>query len=926
MGVEFAVLGDVRVQVDGRDLDIGHARRRAVLAILLVEAGRIVTADQLVDRVWGEHPPVRARHTLYSYLSRLRAVLTDDVAGFDIARQGGGYVLHIDTETVDLHLFHSLLGQAREAAEGRRALALFDRALRMWRGVPFDRLDSPWLASVRDQLREERFTAEVQRHDVALNLGLHAELLTELTTATAANPFDERLAGQHMLALYQCGRRTEALTRYRTFRTRLVAEIGVEPGDQLRRLHQQMLTSEVPRPPAERRTVEVSEPVPRQLPAPSPWFVSRTRELGLLQDALNAAAGIVVVTGTGGAGKTSLALHWAHREAGRFPDGQLYVNLRGFDRVGSPLPPTNVLQGFLETLGVQPEQIPAGLDARAALYRSMLTGRRVLVVLDNAYDAEQVRPLLPGDANCLTVITSRDRSSGLVAHEGAVPVPLTVLDETEAVALLTRRLGPDRVAAEPDAVARLVAHSARLPLALAVVAGRAVSNPAFPLSALAGELRDERARLDALETDGTTSGVRAVFSWSYRTLSPEAARLFRLLSLHPGPDSDRFAAASLAGIDLSHTRTLLNELTRTHLVDEHRPGRFRSHDLLRAYAAELAELEDTEHDRRTALRRCLDFYLHTGFAAERHLAPHWPPIKPTAAQDHIPHLPITDYHQAMEWLTAEHDTLLAATANAVRAGLDVHAWQLPWVHSTYLSRRGYLAHRAESQRTALAAADRLGDDDARASCHLLLGRAEILLGNQDEALEHLQCALDLYAHLGDTTGMAITHFSLSSAYDLCQRHTRALLQARDALRLCREAGNHVWEAFTLTAIGWCHGKAGHHAQALAHCIEAKPLLDRIGDRDGTAHNLHCLARAHHNLGQYTEAARYYRDSLVLFRELGSPYLEAKSLDHLGDVLQAAGDHPGASQAWTRALDVLEPLAHPDAVEIESKLLNASVGR
>lgn len=590
----------------------------------------------------------------------------------------------------------------------------------------------------------------------------------------------------------------------------------------------------------------------------------------MLQDALNAAAGIVVVTGTGGAGKTSLVLHWAHREAERFPDGQLYVNLRGFDRVGSPLPPTNVLQGFLEALGVQPEQIPAGLDARAALYRSLLAGRRVLAVLDNAYDAEQVRPLLPGDANCLTVITSRDRSSGLVAHEGAVPVPLTVLDETEAVSLLTRRLGPDRVAAEPDAVARLVAHSARLPLALAVVAGRAVSNPAFPLSALAGELRDERARLDALETDGTTSGVRAVFSWSYRTLSPEAARLFRLLSLHPGPDSDRFAAASLAGIDLSHTRALLNELTRTHLVDEHRPGRFRSHDLLRAYAAELAELEDTEHDRRTALRRCLDFYLHTGFAAERHLAPHWPPIKPTAAQGHIPHLPITDYHQAMEWLTAEHDTLLAATADAVRAGLDVHAWQLPWVHSTYLSRRGYLAHRAESQRTALAAADRLGDDDARASCHLLLGRAEILLGNQDDALEHLQCALDRYARLGDTTGMAITHFSLSSAYDLCQCHTRALLHARDALRLCREAGNHVWEAFTLTAIGWCYGKAGHHAQALAHCIEAKPLLDGIGDRDGTAHNLHCLARAHHNLGQYTEAARCYRDSLVLFRELGSP--------------------------------------------------------
>ncbi|AUI57367.1 BTAD domain-containing putative transcriptional regulator [Amycolatopsis sp. BJA-103] len=925
MGVEFAVLGDVRVQVDGQDLDIGHARQRSVLAVLLAEAGHKVTATQLVDRVWGERAPLRARDALYSYLFRLRTALRD-VAGFDIAHRGGGYVLQIDIETVDLYLFRSLLGQAREAVEERRALALFDRALRLWRGVPFAESDSPWLASVRDRLQKERYTAQVERHDVALNLGMHAELLAELTTATAANPFDERLAGQHLLALYRCGRRAEALTQYRTFHARLVAEIGVEPGDQLRRLHQQMLASQVPPPAAHRAQAPQPVPVPRQLPAASPWFISRTRELGLLDNALNDAAGVVLVTGIGGSGKTSLALHWAHREAGRFPDGQLYVNLRGFDQVGRPLSPADVLHGFLEALGVPAEHVPAGTDARAALYRSQLARRRALVLLDNAYDADQIRPLLPGGADCLTVITSRDRATDLITHEGAVPVPLTVLDEVEAVSLLTKRLGLDRVAAEPDAVARLVAHSARLPLALAVVAGRAVANPAFPLSALADELHEERARLDALEADGTTSSVRTVFSWSYRTLSPEAARLFRLLGLHPGPDTDRFAAAALAGIDLSRTRTLLDELTRTHLVDEHRLGRFRSHDLLRAYATELTEQEDTEHERRTALHRCLDFYLHTGFAAERHLAPHWPPITLTAAQDHVPRLPVTDYHQAMRWLTAEHATLLAATAAAVRARLDVHAWQLPWVHSTYLSRRGHLAQRAESQRTALEAADRLDDDLARATSRHLLGRAEILLGNQDQALKHLRHALEGYTQLGDTTGMAITHFSLSSAYDLQQCHPRALEHAQDALRLCREAGDHAWEAFTLTAIGWYHGKAGRHEQALAHCSEAKPLLDRIGDRDGRAHNLHCLARAHHNVGQHTEAAQCYRDSLALFQELGSPYLEATTLDHLGDALQAAGNRPEACDAWTRALEILEPLAHPDTVEIESKLLDTSARR
>ncbi|WP_125680934.1 BTAD domain-containing putative transcriptional regulator [Amycolatopsis sp. WAC 04182] len=922
MGVEFAVLGDVRVRIDGQDLDIGHARQRSVLAVLLAEAGRKVTAGQLVDRVWGERAPLRARNALYSYLFRLRTALRD-IAGFDIAHRGGGYVLQVDVDTVDLHLFHSLLGQAREAAEGQPALALFDRALRLWRGVPFDELDSPWLASVRDRLQKERFAAQVRRQDIALNLGMHAELLAELTTATTANPFDERLAGQLMLALYRCGRRAEALTQYRTFHARLVAEIGVEPGDQLRRLQQQMLASQVPPPPAAQQTAQAPEPVPQQLPAASPWFISRTRELGLLDNALKAAAGVVLVTGTGGSGKTSLALHWAHREAGRFPDGQLYVNLRGFDQVGRPLSPDDVLHGFLEALGVPAEHVPAGTDARAALYRSQLARRQALVLLDNAYDADQIRPLLPGGANCLTVITSRDRATDLITHEGAVPVPLTVLDEAEAVSLLIKRLGSDRVAAEPDAVARLVAHSARLPLALAVVAGRAVANPSFPLSALADELHEERARLDALEADGTTSSVRTVFSWSYRTLSPEAARLFRLLSLHPGPDADRFAAAALAGIDVSRARALLDELTRTHLVDEHRLGRFRSHDLLRAYATELTEKEDTEHERRTALRRCLDFYLHNGFAAERQLAPHWPPITLTAAPDHVPHLPIADYHQAMHWLTAEHATLLAATAAAVRARLDVHAWQLPWVHSTYLSRRGHLAQRAESQRTALEAADRLDDDLARATSRLLLGRAEILLGNQDQALKHLRHALEGYTHLGDTTGMAITRFSLSSAYDLQQCHTLALEHAHEALRLCREAGDHAWAAFTLTAIGWYHGKAGHHEQALAHCSEAKPLLDRIGDRDGRAHNLHCLARAHHKLGRHAESAQCYRDSLALFRELGSPYLEATTLDHLGDALQAAGDHPGAFDAWTRALEILEPLAHPDTVEIESKLLNTS---
>lgn len=480
MAVEFGTLGEVLAQVDGAGLDLGHARQRCVLAVLLVKANRMVTTDQLVDRVWGERAPRRARHALYSYLSRLRRVL-DAVPEVDVARVSGGYVLRVDAEAVDLHLFRVLVARARDAGDGPQALDLYERALRLWRGEPFKGSTSRWLASVADRLLEERFSAEVQRNEVALHLGMHARLPAELATASAARPFDERLAAQYVLALYRCGRQADALAHFRAFRDRLVDEVGVEPGEELQHLHRRILAAQV----TSTTPLAAGEPVPRQLPAASPWFVARTRELDRLDTALDEAVGLVVVTGTGGTGKTSLALHWAHKRAERFPGGQLYVNLRGFDGAGGPLPPEDALQGFVEALGGARERIPATLDARAALYRSLLAGRQALVVLDNAYDTDQVRPLLPGDAKSVAVVTSRGRMAGLVAREGAVPITLGALAGPEAVALLTRRLGRDRVAAEPEAVAELVEHAARIPLALAVVAERAVSNPSSSLRALA---------------------------------------------------------------------------------------------------------------------------------------------------------------------------------------------------------------------------------------------------------------------------------------------------------------------------------------------------------------------------------------------------------------------------------------------------------
>ena len=662
--------------------------------------------------------------------------------------------------------------------------------------------------------------------------------------------------------------------------------------------------------------------IPRQLPGPARVFVGRERELTILND-LSGEAGIqpaaVVISaieGTAGVGKSALAVRWAYQVATEFPDGQLYVNLRGYDP-GEPVSPADALAGFLRALGVPGKEIPADLGERAAQFRSILAGRRVLLVLDNAADVGQVRVLLPGNPGCVTVVTSRDRLTGLVAREGAVRLDLDLLPLADAVGLLKQLIG-GRVNAEPDAAAALAELCARLPLALRVAAELAATRPATSLAGLVGELADQR-RLDLLDADGDPhTGVRAVFSWSYQHLDTRAARLFRLLGLLPGPDISASAAASLAGAPPAAVRRGLSELVRAHLITEPTPGRFALHDLLRAYAAEKARSADGEQSRRAATRRVLDYYLHSAHAADKLLNP---------ARDQITMLPCADvqpvrfseYGQAMAWFQAEHAVLLTITALAVDAGYDAHAWQLPWTMVDFLEFSGHWEDWMNTQRIAVAAARRLGDRAAEARCGRALGYAYARNGRDNDALGQLRQALRLFGETEDPIGQARTHQDLSWLLDHQGRVAEALCQDQIALRLYEQAGHVRGQANALNAIGWLHAMLGNHAEAVDHCRQALVLHQQFGNRRGEAAALDSLGYACHHLGQHSEAVTCYQRSLGLFRELNDRSNEAEILIHLGDAHQSAGHRGHARDSWRQALDILDDLGHPDADQLRDKL-------
>ncbi|WP_326557632.1 ATP-binding protein [Micromonospora sp. NBC_01796] len=665
--------------------------------------------------------------------------------------------------------------------------------------------------------------------------------------------------------------------------------------------------------------------VPRQLPAAVRHFAGRAPQVAALTELLAESAGapgtvlISAIGGTAGVGKTALALHWAHGVADRFPDGQLYVNLRGFDATGSMMSPAEAMRGFLEALGVPAERVPAGLTAQAALYRSLLVGRRMLVLLDNARDADQVRPLLPGSSGCLVVVTSRNQLPGLVAAEGAHPLLLDLLPAAESLELLSRRLGDRRVAREPAAVDRIVASSAGLPLALSIVAARAATHPDFGLARLADELEGTRGSLDGFTGGEAGADVRAVLSWSYRGLDPATARLFRLLGLHPGPDLSVPAAASLAGLPVADVRAPLANLTRANLLAEPLPGRYALHDLLRAYALEQVDANDPDQDRRDALTRLFDHYLHTAHGADLLLYHHRDSIDVPAVHDGVATIELRDRDHAWACLGAEHRALLAATALAAGTGFETHAWQLACTLNTYLDRLGAWQDQSGVQRLALEAATRSGDRLGQARVHRNRAVACLRLGSYDEAGAHLRQSLDLYGQLGDDVGSARTQLNLGILAERQGDYRQALDHAQRAFDLFEGAGHGHGAANALNNIGWYHIQLGDHRRALGYCERALAEQQRTGNRYWQAHTWDSLGYAHHHLGHHREAVECYEHALALWQEAGERYFEATTLTHLGDTHHGVGDVDRAGSAWRQAADILDRLGHPDAEQVWTKL-------
>jgi tetratricopeptide (TPR) repeat protein/transcriptional regulator with XRE-family HTH domain len=708
---------------------------------------------------------------------------------------------------------------------------------------------------------------------------------------------------------------------------RLLADaLGIQGSDR-----DQLFAAAAPAQPA---TGHTPVPTPAQLPADLRFFAGRDAQLASLDAALDgvsashgtAAVLILAISGSAGIGKTTLAVHWAHRVRDKFPGGQLYVNLRGFGPRGSAVHPAEAIRSFLDALDVRAQRIPVDLDAQAALYRSVLAGKRMLILLDNASDAEQIRPLLPGVAGCAVVVTSRRALTGLIAADNAHPVVLDLLTHAEARKLLTARLGNRRISAEPSSVDEIIERCARLPLALVVAAARSATRPDLPLRSLVDQLRQAKAGLDAWTADDAATDVRTVFSWSYQQLSLPAARLFRLLGLHPGPSLRASAAASLAGVELDEVQQLLRELTGTHLLTEYSPGRYAFHDLLRAYAAELASAHEEDDDQAAAVRRLLDHYVHNAFTAARLLSPHRDPIDILQPSDGVILETPRDDPQAMSWFAAEHQVLIGALDLAVHSGLDGYAEPFAWTLTDFLQRKGHWQDQATVHITALAATQRLDDRRGQGRAHRHLSRAYILMDRLNDAYAHYQQALDLAEQVGDASGQAHVHLNVANLLERLGHLPEALDHAQKGLALFATVDNTSGQARARNMVGWFHARLGRYRDALTHCELALAELQDINDKQGQIFTWDSMGYAHHHLGQHDRAVVCFQHALSLAQQVGDQHSAAIVLNHLGDNHESAGNTDTARDVWQQALDILNELSHPDADEISLKLKQLGISR
>ncbi|MGQ0837990.1 tetratricopeptide repeat protein [Actinokineospora sp.] len=934
--LRVGVLGPFTVAHGDREVEVGALKQRSLLALLTLRANGPVRREEIVDVLWGDRPPASCLGLVHTYASRLRRALLSASRRHSgvITSVPGGYQLVVRPDQVDLLRFDDLTARAHalRADDPATAADLLEQALACWRG--------PVLADLSSRLRQHpaavalaarRRDAALSHADIALGLGGHERVVSRTRPLAHDEPLHEGLHARLMLGLAGTGEQAAALAVFADIRARLDEELGVEPGQEIRAAHLRVLRDR----PAAPATDPAPYRPPAQLPAETPGFVGRAAPLARLDELLaevdgHAGAVVVAVSGSAGVGKTALAVRWAHRVRDRFPDGQLSVNLRGY---AASRPPTTheVLVRLLHALGVSPERVPADADEAAGLYRTMLTDKRVFVLLDNAATAEEVRPLLPGSPGCFVLVTSRDRLTGLTARDGAHQLPLDMLDPAESVDLLGRLVGVGRTRREAQAVAEMADTCAHLPLALRIAGANLAIRPLISVADYTRELRD-RGRIAGLAVAGDESGaVRAAFDLSYDKLGPAGRRLFRLLGVVPGADIDRAAAAALIGAPVEEAARLLRALDHGNLIREHTPGRFTIHDLLREYASSRAGRDGARDERTDAVVRLFDHYLG---AVRAHSALLWqvgpaPDADPGAEQ------------AAITWLDDERANLVAAALAAPSLGLPGFAWRFAEALRGYFGNRGHGADGIAVCTAALAAARGAGDVDAEASVHDLLGVIHCNLSDYGAAVEHHRWALELSRGTGNRVVEAAALHNLGRAHSQLGQPAQASSFYEEALVINRAIGNRRGEAAALNYIGVAALSLGRPETAVMRHTAALELSTRIGHRQvqaaaaqglGLAHwargdlrraadcyrdalavcrrygfrhgevsMLICLAETGLDLGTFAEAAAQVRQAVELGRQLGERRHEVSGLDILAGIQQRTGEWSSAAEHYTRAL-------------------------
>ncbi len=933
---EFCLLGPLLVRRGADVLPVPRGGQRVVMAALLLSTRQVVSLDELAAAVWGDAPPPTARVALQNYVMRLRRGLGD--TGARIHTQRPGYLIRADDAEVDVTRFLAHLDAARAAVRERAwdTAATHARvALGLWRGDALADVESEVL-TLREapRLAELRLQAVEIRIHADLMLGRNAAVVPELAQLTAAHPLRERLHGLLMSALHQDGRRGEALAVYQQARAVLVEELGTEPGTELQAMHQRVLTDAPvlgafdPVP----ATVPVRPPViVRQLPCTVRHFTGRKRELAVLTGSVGRAgaqqpdaAGILVISGTAGVGKTALAVYWAHSVEQRFPDGHLYVDLRGYDP-SQPLPAADALAAFLRALGMPGQDIPPGEAERAARYRSLLAGRQMLVLIDNARSAEHVRPLLPGSRACVTVVTSRDSLGGLVARDGAVRLELDSMSVPEAIGLLRALIGT-RVDAEPGAAIRLAGYCCRLPLALRIAAELAIAHPGAPLDDLATELADQQRRLDLLDAGADShAAVRAVLSWSYQHLDPSTASAFQLLGLHPGPDLDAYAAAALIGTTYHQASQVLNRLTRACLTRAVRPGRYAMHDLLRAYARELAGGgHHDDHQRRPELTRLFKHYLGMATTAANALYPAERYLRPRAPAAARSTTPVTSASDGLAWLNAELPNLVAVATHATACDWPGHATHLSATLSRYMEESGHYPEAILIHGHALREARGSGSkaDEVRALNGL--GAVEHAQGRHEKAMEYLGQALTLLRETGNPLGEAMTLNNLGLVHLATARYPQAVIHLQQSLALLRGTDNAQGQAIVLGNLGFAEHRRGHYGEAADCFNQALALCHATGDQSCQADTLMRFGALNLQRDRYEEAADQIREALLIFRAIGGKSGEAKTLVPLSEMSLRQANYAQAADQLRQALGLFRSMGDkPGHVRVLNSLGDAT---